>query len=184
MCRETQKVVYLGSIGNVYNLDTLLKAAYILKTEKIEPIIILVGSGTERERLELISLEMQLDNVFFVGTIPKNEVFWVLHHSDILYNSARSNPLYDYGTNITKMRDYFLSGVPVLSASNIKDDLVRLSGAGLLANPENPEEIAEQLKKGLSLSKKEKKEIGAKAKQYLLEHFSIEKIIDKLEKII
>jgi glycosyltransferase involved in cell wall biosynthesis len=81
------------------------------------------------------------------------------------------------------MRDYFLSRVPVLSATNIEDDLVRLSGAGFLANPNDPRDIANKISIILDLTEDGKSSIGKKANEYLLSNFSLATVCTKIESV-
>lgn len=183
LIRPEKKIVYLGSFGNVYPLENLIQAAQLLNTERKDIIFIFIGYGPLELNLKKLVAELKLENVYFPGTIPKNEVQSVLKKCDILYNTVRDSPLYSFGTNITKMRDYFLSRIPVLSATNIEDDLVRLSGAGFLANPNNPQDIANKISIILNLAENDKSNIGKKANEYLLSNFSLTTICNKIESV-
>jgi glycosyltransferase involved in cell wall biosynthesis len=183
LIRPEKKIVYLGSFGSVYPLDNLIKAAYLLNSERKDTIFIFIGYGPLELNLKKLVSELKLENVYFPGIIPKNEVQSVLKKCDILYNTVRDSPLYRFGTNITKMRDYFLSRVPVLSATNIEDDLVRLSGAGFLANPNDPRDIANKISIILDLTDDGKSSIGKKANEYLLSNFSLATVCTKIESV-
>jgi len=183
LSKPEKKIAYIGSFGSVYPLDNLIQAARYLNVERKDVIFIFIGYGPSELGLKKLVEELGLNNIYFPGTIPKNEVQLVLTKCDILYNTVRDSPLYKFGTNITKMRDYFLSEVPVLSATTIEDDLVRLSGAGFLANPNDPQNIASELSIILNMNDQDKIKIGKKAKEYLLSNFSMAKIGNIVEDI-
>src|SRR5204863_4929460 len=58
-------VLFAGNIGMVQGLDTVVQAAIELKNNP-EVLIVLVGDGTDKVRLEKLCDEMAVDNVKFI----------------------------------------------------------------------------------------------------------------------
>lgn len=93
--------------------------------------------------------EFDINNlIFFDNTLPKSKSIDQLKSSDILFlpielNAVAHNTLFIPG----KVFEYFMLEKPILILSQNSDclDLVKNSGLGIYANPENPNEIAELL---------------------------------------
>lgn len=93
--------------------------------------------------------ELDINDLIFIDNmLPKSKSIDKLKSSDILFlpielNAADHNTLFIPG----KVFEYFMLQKPILILSQNSDclDLVKKSGLGICANPENPNEIAELL---------------------------------------
>ena len=70
---------------------------------------------------------------FFDG-VSKNKVPQVLKNSDLLYLGLKDSPLYQFGMSMNKMFDYLAAEVPIIFASNIKNNPSALNTSAMYLN--------------------------------------------------
>ena len=86
-------VTYAGAMGMANDLSTLLQAAAQLRAFP-EIQFWLVGDGKDRTQLEALARELELTNVRFTGTIPKNELSAVFGASDACLATLKDIPMF------------------------------------------------------------------------------------------
>jgi glycosyltransferase involved in cell wall biosynthesis len=134
---------YIGTHGMAHGLDTLLEAARRLAAgdaaDKFR--IVLLGDGAEKARLRAEAERLQLRNVVFVDTVPKNLVadYWALLDVSIIH--LRKTEL--FGSVIpSKLFECLGMGVPVLhGVAGESADIVRREHAGWVFEPENVDQL-------------------------------------------
>lgn len=159
---------HIGSLGLIHNTAYWLEVAAELKKRKGAENIIMVfiGDGADREKLESEKHERMLDNLYFLGLKPKSELpAWVQNSVATLF-ATTSNPVQDT-CSPNKVFDSFAAGIPVLQTSRgWLYDLFEKEYCGLnipLNNPaeaaekmlwltKNPEELAQMKKNALRLA--------------------------------
>lgn len=101
------KITYVGNVGLAQHLDTFIEAASRL------PLVdfIIVGSGTDFERVKGLVNSLSLDNLSLLGRIPWDKVKEYYNSTDILY--AQLTP--DYATAVpSKLYEYLATGKYVI----------------------------------------------------------------------
>lgn len=179
--------VYAGSIRKVNNLGILLQAVKLLRDRGIKGFnFTIFGDGNEREALESFVKRENLDNVFFMGRIPKQEIPSVLSQADvnILHNS--STALDKYGQSQNKFFEYLASGKPILMTYSVGYSVVKEQQCGMEIQHQTPEAIADAMLAFCNLGT-EKLELYKKntlrcASQFDFKHLT-EKLINVLENI-
>jgi hypothetical protein len=73
---------------------------------------------------------------------------------------------------------------PVLFVSNIKDNIIKKAEAGTVIEHEDAYAVAKSIKEYSYKSKDERKKVGEKGYDYLLEHYTISVLTDKLENLL
>ena len=73
---------------------------------------------------------------------------------------------------MNKLYDYMASGRPILAAMEGRDNPVALCGCGLLAECENPGDIARKLDQMKKLSPEERAHMGQKGREYVERYHS------------
>lgn len=177
-------ITYTGAIGKANNLDVLVEAAEILKKDYPEIKFILVGNGTEKERLVRIVDENNLDNVEFSEAVSKNEVSKILYKSDALILLLRNFSLYKYGISLNKLFDYLASGKPIIFSSNSVNNPVEEAKAGITVPSDDPNKIAESVILLYKMSEEKRSEMGRDGRSYVEKYHSIQVLGDILEKIL
>ena len=176
-------ITYTGAIGKANNLDTLLETARILKDNYPEIKFLLVGNGTEKERLIQIAKENNLKNVEFRDPVPKNEIAKIINKSDVLILLVRDSPLYKYGISFNKLFDYLASGKPIIFSSNSINNPVEEAKAGITVPPDNPQALADAIIRLYKIPPEERKRMGDNGKKYVEKYYSMPVLVDRLEKI-
>jgi len=171
-------VGYTGKLGVSNALDSLLKAAALLK-ERTEIHILIVGDGVEKQRLEQEARDLALRNVTFIDYINKNMIQPLLQLLDVCYIGVVKKPLFMLGVSPTKIFDYMLSGKPILQAITAGNDIVGDADCGLSVEAENPEAIARGILSLHAMDPGERKRLGDNAKSYVLRHHTYDKLVEK-----
>lgn len=124
--------VYAGSLGMVNDLGYVIRVASELRKIGSQAVILLVGRGSERERLEAVAREEGVlgVNLHFLGTVARQELGRVLSAATVLVSSFCDCPA--MGTNsANKTFDAFAAGKPlVINYGGWQADLLRETGAG------------------------------------------------------
>jgi glycosyltransferase involved in cell wall biosynthesis len=138
---------YIGTHGMAHGLDTLLRAAAILKSrpEAARICLLLLGDGARKAELQAEARRLDLDNVVFVDSVPKHQVvnFWSVLDVSIIH--LRRTELF---TTVipSKMFECMGMGIPILhGVAGESADIVRREGVGCIFEPESAGELADQL---------------------------------------
>jgi len=178
--REHKTIVgYLGGHAISNALDTLIEAASLAQTSNPNLAFVLVGGGSEKQRLMNKAKELKLYNLFFLEPVPKNCVPAVLHSMDILYLGWHNNPLYRFGISPNKLMDYMMAGKPIVHAVNAANDFVADSGCGISVDPDNPALIVSALSRIAEMSKEEQGKIGAKGREFVIKNHDYKVLAQK-----
>ena len=174
-------VGYTGTIGIANDMQTFCEAAKILH-ENRDIAFVVVGDGKEKQNL--VNTYGNLDNIIFIEPIKKSQVQSILEHFDVCYIGWRKERLYNYGISANKIFDYMYSAKPILHAFSGKGDLVAIAGAGLSVEAQNPQAVADGVRCLANYPKQKHQAIGKSAKEYVLEHFTYEKLAKKFERLL
>ncbi|WP_195268680.1 glycosyltransferase family 4 protein [Eubacterium sp. 1001713B170207_170306_E7] len=182
---DTFKVVYIGSIRKVNNIETLVDAAKVLQNTNSENVKILIyGDGNEREALEKRCNEEKIENIVFKGSVDKKYIPYILSKCDLNLMHGVSARLVRYGMSLNKSFDYLASGHPILSDIDAHYDYIINNNAGKKVGC-LPENITEGILSFFYLSKDEYNSIGENAEKTALKYdFKnlTEQLIETIEK--
>ena len=134
---------YIGTHGMAHALDTLLEAAALLRTKPDydDFRILFLGDGASKLSLVTKANAMQLDNVVFVDSVPKDDVvrYWSL--LDVAIIHLRKTELF---TTVipSKLFECMGMGIPVLhGVAGESASIVEREGVGIVFEPENVEAL-------------------------------------------
>jgi glycosyltransferase involved in cell wall biosynthesis len=161
-------VGYAGSMGAPNALDVLLDAAALLRGSPMR--LVLVGDGHERERLAARVAAEGLRNVTMLPPIPKAQVPAFLARLDIAYIGWKRVPLYRFGIAPNKLMDYMMAGRAVLHSVEAGNDPVAEAGCGFTVPPEDPQAVAEGLRRLAALPPEERQAMGERGRAFVLAH--------------
>ncbi|MGM0452717.1 MAG: glycosyltransferase family 4 protein [Thermodesulfobacteriota bacterium] len=106
--------LYQGTLGYVFDLDTILGAAEILK-DHTDIVFVFAGGGQRLAALRSRARQKGL-NARFLGLLPKHEVALLCRQADVaLYAVRDEKPLKAILGN--KVYDYLGNGTPIVNAS-------------------------------------------------------------------
>lgn len=121
---------FAGNIGLVQNLETVVKAAELIKDRKF--VVNIVGSGSHEDNIKRMVADLKLSNHFvFHGRKDHDEMDFIYHQSDVCLLTLRNDDF--IGKTIPgKLQTYMAKGKAILGAiSNDSLQMINESGAGL-----------------------------------------------------
>jgi len=173
--------LYLGRIHKIKGIDLLVKAyAYLTKKMNFKDVVLVIAGPDDGYLSEVKSLVQSLgvsSSVLFTGPLYGRDKLEAYVDSDVYVLPSR------YETFPTGLLEAYACGKPVI-ASNVGGlkELVINGETGLLFEAGNVEQLADRLLYLLNHDE-ESKDMGKKARRFVEERYSIEKVITKLEKV-
>ena len=162
-------VMYAGSIGMANGLSMMLEAAALMRGES-DVLFVLVGDGQQRAVLEAVARERQLENVKFVGAVPKQRIPELLAGADAGVATLLDIPLFRT-TYPNKVFDYMACAKPTLIAiDGVIRDVIDQSRGGLFVPPQDAQALADGVR-WLRDNPEEASAMGTRALGYVREHF-------------
>lgn len=175
-------VLFAGVMGYAQDMETIVEAAAHL-ADQPRPLFLLVGDGSERPRVERRLGELGLANVRLLPFVPREDYPALVASSDVglvtLKNTMRT-PVVP-----SKLQSFMASGLPVILSLNEQSDawnIVRQADCGLLVPPGRPAELAAAIRR-LGDDPAWGAALGARGRQYALQHFDRRACVDKCEKL-
>jgi len=164
-------ITHAGNLGYVYDLNTMLDAAFLLSSRK-DIMFLLVGNGVAKPALEKQAHELKLDNVLFMPFQPYESLPWLRASSDIQVSLYKNGAAWD--SFPSKVYEIMASGRPLLASSDGDsgiEDLVRTTESGLFVRPGSAEHLAEAILK-LYRDPSLRETMGEKGRRYAEENHS------------
>jgi colanic acid biosynthesis glycosyl transferase WcaI len=176
-------VTHAGNLGYVYDLDTLVEAASLLRSEtRIH--FVMVGDGVVRPQLEAQVRALGLTNLTFLPFQPRERLPLLRAASDVqvaLYKqgSARfSMP--------SKVYEIMASGRPVLASADEHSDLWNLvvdNRCGICIEPHDPARLASAVMR-LYRDPPLRMRMGRRGRRAAERNFSRMSVVAKYDKLI
>ncbi len=138
-------VLYLGTHGISQALNSIVNTARLLEDEK-EIHFLFIGEGADKKKVMEQAETLNLSNVSFFPSQPKEKVLSIYHCADVCLVPLKNIPLFD--TFIpSKMFEVMASGVPLIGcvSGESKSILERSEGGAIICAPENEKELAEKI---------------------------------------
>jgi colanic acid biosynthesis glycosyl transferase WcaI len=164
--KDTFNVVFAGTMGVLQGLDTVLETARLAEHDLPDLRFVLVGGGTEVDRLKAKARRLRLDNVIFIPRQPPHQMDKIWSVADLLLVHLVDDPLFRI-TIPSKTQAYLSTGIPtVMAVRGDAADLVSQSQAGLTCQPDNPAAMLTAVKKLHDMPISERKQLGRNGKQF------------------
>ncbi len=162
-------VMYAGSIGMANGLSLMLDAAELMRDES-EILFVLVGDGQQRAELESSARARQLENVQFLGAVPKQRIPELLAGADAGVATLLNIPLFRT-TYPNKVFDYMACGRPtIIAIDGVIRDVIDKSRGGLFVPPQDSRALADGVR-WLRDNPQEANAMGLRALTYVRKHF-------------
>ena len=179
--KNTVDLMFAGNIGAAQNLQLVLAAADQLRTED-ELRWHIVGDGSELANLKKYAQEKKLYNVIFHGRQPSQDMPKYYGMADAMLVTLIPDPFISL-TLPGKVQTYMAAGKPILaSASGEIPAVLSAARCGYCAAPGDVEAFVKVVKQFLQSD--EKVEMGNKAREYYLDHFTKNHFMDHLESVL
>lgn len=170
--------LYAGAHGMSNDLEVVLEAARLLAADdRIR--IVLLGDGKEKAHLQERAAGLGLGNLLFLPSVPKSGMSAALAGADACI--AILKPLDEYKTTYpNKVFDYMAAGRPVvLAIDGVIREVVEQARCGVFSSPGDAGEMARVIR-SLAADRPGSAELGMNGRRYLEEHFSRERLAEKL----
>lgn len=177
--KENFIVGYFGGHALSNALDKVLDTAKGIRSIDKKVVFVLVGDGTEKNRLIERSKAEMLDNVFFLKSVNKKAVPNLLKYFNCSILTGLPSPLYRFGLSPNKMYDSMMAGIPIICAFDAPETLVVKYECGIQCNPDIAENIVNSILSIKKLSKDERIQMGYNGQKAILEHFTYSKLAEK-----
>ena len=177
-------VSYVGTIGYTHGVEVILDAALVLKDEYPDILFLIVGSGSDKERLSKMAAEKGLQNVLFTGKQPKSKIPTYINASNVsLILSSKSELLKK--TIFAKLFEPMACGKPIVvgAEGETKNIIIEKANAGLYFEPENVKGLIESITI-LYKNQNLRESLGNNGRIFVTEHFSRSKKADEYLKIL
>jgi glycosyltransferase involved in cell wall biosynthesis len=170
--------VFAGNIGEAQSVETIIKAANILK-DKSDVSFHIVGDGTKLNDIRKLVEEYSLTNVSFYGRRPLNEMTHFYGIADAMLVTLKSDDFLSL-TLPGKVQTYMAAGKPIIGAINGETDyVIRQSNCGYCGPAEDYEELARNI--SLFCCNTEVDNFGKNSKKYYRDKFEKSKILSLIE---
>ncbi len=165
----------VGRLDPMKDHPTFLKAASKIVKEKADVSFVCVGDGTPSYRQELQSLseEMGLDK----------KIIWAGSRKDMpaVYNSMDIAVSSSYGEGLPNVVcEAMASGLPCV-VTDVGDSAYVVGDTGIVVPPGDPDALAAGIRKLLD---SDLTAMGLKARQRIVENFSMEQLVERTEKAL
>ncbi len=163
-------VLYVGRLASKKGLEYLVKAMVDLDAQ-----LTIVGDGSERERLETLAAETDVD-VTFVGEVSPDRVDEYYQAAGIFVLSSIE------GEGMPNVVLEAMSwGLPVVATdSGGLPTLIENGKTGDIVPMRDPDMLRKKIEQLLE-NPERRNEIGAAARSHVIDHYSWESMIDELE---
>jgi colanic acid biosynthesis glycosyl transferase WcaI len=171
-------VIYSGGLTLNSELEPLLHAADALRNEPFSFVII--GEGIHKPRLQQLADDLKLTNLQFRPFVPLPQYPDVLLAADV--NIVTLNSRATQVSVPSKIYKQMAAGRPVIAIASSSSELARLIDAGkfgFTVSPSEPAKLVEVLR-WAAAHPDEMKEMGVRARQYLLENHSRDRSVDRI----
>jgi glycosyltransferase involved in cell wall biosynthesis len=145
--------------------------------------IVLLGDGKEKAHLQAQVASLNLNNVSFIPSIPKEEITGAIAAADACV--AILKPVEAYKTTYpNKVFDYMCAGRPVvLAIDGVIREVVEAADGGIFAQPGDPQALAQAIRL-LEGDPQRSREMGLNGRRYIEANFNRPLLAEKLAVIM
>ncbi len=163
-------VMYVGALGEANKLSTLIDLAEACRNDA-RIFFVIAGDGREKKKLETHVLKKSLNNVLFLGSVPREQIPSLLHYADVCLATWSKGPAFRHVIS-NKLFDYMASGVPVLLVAEEGDawKILEKAKGGVRTDSEDIAAAQKWLSYFLE-NPSESKAMGKRGKDYVTLHF-------------
>lgn len=147
--KDKMVVSYFGAIGAANHLEYLLAAANATLKAKLPVIFLIIGVGSQTEKLKYLAKHFELSNVRFIQFQNKHNLKRLLNITDAAYVSFAKKPILETNSP-NKFFDALASGKLIITNTKgwVKD-ICEKDNCGFYYDPNKPENFVTHLKEFL-----------------------------------
>ncbi|WP_165998012.1 glycosyltransferase family 4 protein [Bacillus sp. Cs-700] len=172
---------FAGRMGYAQGLEAVLKSISLVK-DRDDIRFLFIGDGPEKDTLIQMKEELQLTNVVFHDSVPVTEMPDIYSITDYSLVSLKNLELFK-GARPSKIFPALASGVPILyCGAGESVTLLESNKCGVVAEPENIEDIARKIRDCADLSTEDYENLSLNGREFVVKEYSWEKIVEDLLK--
>ncbi len=177
-------IVYAGNHGRSQALDTVIDAAVIIQRRRQDIRFHFYSDGIEAARLRNRAAELKLTTLKFHGHVPREEILSAFAGAGALLLNLADGPLFEV-TIPSKTQVYLAMGRPIVAGVGGETaELLKRSGAALVAPPEDARALAEVVCAMADLPRDQRDAMGAAGRRFYRDHLSFEKAMDRTLEVL
>ncbi|HEY7098174.1 MAG TPA: glycosyltransferase family 4 protein [Terriglobales bacterium] len=167
-------VCYIGTMGMAHGLSTLLDAAAVLQITRPEVLFLLVGEGSDKQRIRDLAASRGLNNIRLIDQQPRERIPAYIGASDACLVMLKKSELFK--TVIpTKMLEFMACARPIiLGVDGHARSIVETANAGIFVEPENAAQLADTIVE-LADNAALRENLGRNGRRHIQNHFSRER---------
>ncbi len=171
--------VYGGNIGKPQGIDFLMECLKSNKNNR-DSFFLIVGSGTEFNKLKVFIENEKIPNTSLFSRLPKEDYESLVNSSDvglIFLDKRFTIPNFP-----SRILSYMQASMPILAATDTSTDLGEILESGGFGNwcKSGDVESFNKLIKVLSTDNHLRSNMGRNAREYLEDHYTVEKSYRKI----
>ena len=182
---RVEKIIWVGRISPVKNLETLVKAAEILiKKQSLNLHFDIIGSAPDQSGSEyLVNLKSLIenlglkDNFTFTGEIKHEFLPKTYQEADIFINTS------DTGSLDKTVLEAMATGLEVINSNYGFNEILRDFPNCRFAQG-NYEELAYKIEQGVLLNSQERNNLGSKLREIVVREHALNSFIEKLYQVL
>jgi glycosyltransferase involved in cell wall biosynthesis len=156
------QLLYAGNLGPMQDLETVIEAARRLDDQQ-EFHLNIAGEGVLEEQLRTAAAGVQ--SVQFLGNLSADDIARRYLEADFQLVTLKDIPIFRT-TVPSKLQVSLAVGVPVITTvSGDVAELIAAHNAGIIAEPENPESLAEAFTTAYEMTAEERAQMGINARR-------------------
>ena len=172
-------VVYGGNLGRAQGLGAVLEAASQLQSQRPAVLIRLYGDGVEAGALRTQAAALGLSNLEIHPGLPKADIDRVFAGADGLLLHLADDPLFAI-TIPSKAQAYLAAGRPIVAGvCGEAAELLRESGAAILAPPGDASALAAAIAALADLPREARRRMGERGRNYYLRRLGFRRGVDQ-----
>ena len=174
-------IIFTGNIGPAQDFDTVINSTNLLKKKKIKFQWVIVGSGSEINKLKKKIIDKNLTNFFvFFNFLSVDKSNYLTKICDVAFITLKKNSI-SSKTLPGKVQNYMVLGKPLLGiGSDEIKKIIMMSRSGYYGV--NDKDLAKKILK-LNNNKKKNKILGKNAKNFVTNNFSFKNNINILRRL-
>ena len=173
-------IIFAGNIGVAQSFDTIVEAVKIALNEVKNLNIIVLGDGRDKERILKKIKEEDLNNFYFMGSFPPEDMPEYFASADALLVSLKKSKIFS-STIPGKLQSYLACGKPIIaSLDGIGAKIINDASCGFSSRAENFHELAKSIIAFSKLKDIDKINLGKNGRKYYEKEFDRKKLLSKL----
>jgi len=176
-------ILYAGALGASQGLETLIEGLALVRN-RVKVTCLIAGSGTAESFLRALTSSRGLDNVHFLGQVPREQMTGIAHAADLHVVILRDFPLSGI-TMPSKIQTTLACGKPFIAALPGDARMAALqSNAAFMANPGDAQSIAEAILTAVGMGRVKLAEMGRRGAEHYGKIFALGLGVDRLEMLL